>query len=88
VLGSANGLPVVFDSGVRSGPDVLKALALGATAVAIGRPYAYALAVGGQAGIEHVVRCLLAEMDLTMAIDGYPSIADLTREAVRPVPAG
>ena len=88
VLGSANGLPVVFDSGVRSGPDVLKALAIGATAVAIGRPYAYGLAVGGQAGIEHVVRCLLAEMDLTMAIDGYPSIADLTREAVRPVPAG
>ena len=88
VLGSANGLPVVFDSGVRSGPDVLKALALGASAVAIGRPYAYALAVGGQAGIEHLVRCLLAEMDLTMAIDGYPSIADLTREAVRPVAAG
>ncbi len=88
VLGSANGLPVVFDSGVRSGPDVLKALAIGASAVAIGRPYAYGLAVGGQAGIEHVVRCLLAEMDLTMAIDGYPSIADLTREAVRPVPAG
>jgi lactate 2-monooxygenase len=88
VLGSANGLPVVFDSGVRSGPDVLKALAIGASAVAIGRPYAYGLAVGGQAGIEHVVRCLLAEMDLTMAIDGYPTIADLTREAVRPVPAG
>ena len=88
VLGSANGLPVVFDSGVRSGPDVLKALAIGASAVAIGRPYAYGLAVGGQAGIEHVVRCLLAEMDLTMAIDGYPSLADLTREAVRPVPAG
>lgn len=88
VLGSANGLPVVFDSGVRSGPDVLKALAIGASAVAIGRPYAYGLAVGGQAGIEHVVRCLLAEMDLTMAIDGYPSIADLTREAVRPVAAG
>jgi lactate 2-monooxygenase len=88
VLGSANGLPVVFDSGVRSGPDVLKALAIGATAVAIGRPYAYALAVGGQGGIEHVVRCLLAEMDLTMAIDGYPSIADLTKGAIRPVPAG
>ena len=88
VLGSANGLPVVFDSGVRSGPDVLKALAIGASAVAIGRPYAYGLAVGGQAGIEHVVRCLLAEMDLTMAIDGYPSLSDLTREAVRPVPAG
>jgi len=88
VLGSAGDLPVVFDSGVRSGPDVLKALAIGATAVAIGRPYAYALAVGGQAGIEHVVRCLLAEMDLTMAIDGYPSVGDLTKGAIRPVPAG
>ena len=85
VVDAVGEVPVVFDSGVRSGPDVLKALALGATAVAVGRPYAYGLAVGGQAGIEHVVRCLLAEMDLTMAIDGYPSIADLTREAVRPV---
>ena len=88
VVGSAGDLPVVFDSGVRSGPDVLKALAIGASAVAIGRPYAYALAVGGQVGIEHVVRCLLAEIDLTMAIDGYPSIADLKKEAIRPVPAG
>jgi lactate 2-monooxygenase len=88
VLGSAGDLPVVFDPGVRNGPDVRKALAIGATAVAIGRPYAYALAVGGQAGIEHVVHCLLAEMDLTMAIDGYPSIGDLTKGAIRPVPAG
>jgi len=88
VVGSAGDLPVVFDSGVRSGPDVLKALAIGASAVAIGRPYAYALAVGGQVGIEHVVHCLLAEIDLTMAIDGYPSIADLKKEAIRPVPAG
>jgi lactate 2-monooxygenase len=85
VVDAAGDLPVVFDSGVRSGPDILKALALGASAVAIGRPYAYGLAVGGQAGIEHVVRCLLAELDLTMAIDGYATIADLTREAIRPV---
>ena len=88
VVDAAGDLPVVFDSGVRSGPDILKALALGASAVAIGRPYAYGLAVGGQPGIEHVVRCLLAEMDLTMAIDGYASIADLTREAIRPVTQG
>jgi lactate 2-monooxygenase len=76
---------VIFDSGVRSGPDVIKALALGARAVAIGRPYAYALAVGGQAGIEHLVASLLAEIDLTMAIDGYPAINDLTPEALRRV---
>jgi lactate 2-monooxygenase len=79
------GVPVVFDSGVRSGPDVVKALALGATAVAIGRPYAYGLAIGGQAGIEHVLHCLLAEIDLTMAIDGYPRVGDLVPEAMRRV---
>lgn len=85
VVDAAGDVPVVFDSGVRSGPDVIKALALGARAVAIGRPYAYGLAVGGQEGIEHVLRCLLAEIDLTMAIDGYASIAELTRESLRPV---
>jgi lactate 2-monooxygenase len=85
VVDAAGGVPVVFDSGVRSGPDVVKALALGASAVAVGRPYAYGLAVGGQPGIEHVLRCLLAETDLTMAIDGYPDVASLTREALRRV---
>jgi lactate 2-monooxygenase len=64
---------------------VLKALALGAAAVAVGRPYAYGLAVGGQAGIEHVLRCQLAEADLTMAIDGYRDVAALRRDALRPV---
>jgi lactate 2-monooxygenase len=81
------GVPVVFDSGVRSGPDVIKALALGASAVAVGRPYAYGLAVGGQAGIEHVLHCLLAEIDLTMAIDGYPRVETLNRDALRRIGA-
>jgi lactate 2-monooxygenase len=85
VVDAAAGAPVLFDSGIRGGADVVKALAIGATAVGIGRPYAYGLAVGGQAGIEHVVRSLLAETDLTMAIDGYPTIADLTPEVLRPV---
>lgn len=85
VVDAAGDVPVVFDSGVRSGPHVVKALALGARAVAVGRPYAYGLAVGGQAGVEHVLRCLLAETDLTMAIDGYPDVASLTREALRRV---
>lgn len=85
VVDAAGDLPVVFDSGVRTGADVVKALALGARAVGIGRPYAYGLAVGGQAGIEHVLRCLLAEMDLTMAVDGYGSIADLTPDVLRRV---
>ena len=85
VVDAAQGVPVVFDSGVRSGADVVKALALGATTVAVGRPYAYGLAVGGQSGIEHVLRCLLAETDLILAIDGYPSVGDLTRDALRQV---
>jgi lactate 2-monooxygenase len=76
-------VPVIFDSGVRSGADVAIALALGARAVAIGRPYAYGLAVGGQAGIEHVLRCMLAELDLLMAVDGYPSVTAFDRNAVR-----
>ncbi|MBU3061835.1 lactate 2-monooxygenase [Nocardia sp. NEAU-G5] len=85
VVEAADGLPVLFDSGIRSGADIIKALALGATAVGIGRPYAYGLALGGEAGIVHVLRSLLAEADLIMAVDGYLALADLTRDALRPV---
>ena len=77
VVEAADGMPVLFDSGVRSGSDVAKALALGATAVGVGRPYAYALAVGGTDGVVSQLRSLLAELDLLMAIDGFPTIADL-----------
>ncbi len=83
VVDAADGLPVLFDSGIRSGADVIKALALGATAVAVGRPYAYGLAIGGTDGIVHVLRSILAEADLIMAVDGYPTLADLTRETLR-----
>ena len=83
VVDAADGLPVIFDSGIRSGADVIKALALGATAVAIGRPYAYGLAIGGTDGIIHVLRSILAEADLIMAVDGYPTLADLTRDSLR-----
>ena len=76
-------VPVLFDSGVRSGSDVVKALALGATAVGIGRPYAYGAALAGTEGIVHVLRTILAEADLLMAVDGYPSVADLGRAAIR-----
>jgi len=85
VVEAADGLPVLFDSGVRSGADIVKALALGAAAVGIGRPYAYGLAVGGVDGIIHVLRTLLAEADLIMGIDGYRTPADLTPDALRRV---
>lgn len=77
VVNASGRTPVLFDSGVRSGTDIVKALALGATAVGVGRPYIYGLALDGTEGVVHVLRCLLAEADLLMAVDGYPRIADL-----------
>ncbi|QZT64170.1 lactate 2-monooxygenase [Mycolicibacterium austroafricanum] len=85
VVEAADGLPVLFDSGIRSGADIVKALALGATAVGVGRPYAYGLAIGGEDGIVHVLRSLLAEADLIMAVDGYRRLADLTPDTLRRV---
>src|SRR5690606_8029589 len=84
VVEAAGDLPVLFDSGVRSGVDVVKALALGATAVGIGRPYGYAAAVAGTEGIVHALRCLLAETDLTMGLNGYHDLAEVrSRPLVR-----
>jgi isopentenyl diphosphate isomerase/L-lactate dehydrogenase-like FMN-dependent dehydrogenase len=85
VVRAAGDKPVIFDSGVRSGSDVAKALAMGATAVAVGRPYAYALAVGGADGVVQQLRSILAELDLLMAIDGFPTVADLRNADVRRV---
>jgi lactate 2-monooxygenase len=85
VVGAADGLPVLFDSGIRSGVDIIKAMALGANAVVVGRPYVYGLALGGDDGIVHVLRSLLAEADVTMAVDGYRSLEDLGAEALRRV---
>jgi lactate 2-monooxygenase len=85
VVEAAGSVPVLFDSGIRSGADVIKALALGAKAVGIGRPYAYGLAIGGTEGLRHVLRSILAEADLIMAVDGYPALKDLVPDALRRV---
>ena len=69
--------PVLMDSGVRRGADVLKAVALGARAVLFGRPYAYALAVAGEAGVRHALRCLLADLDLELGLCGRASMAEV-----------
>jgi lactate 2-monooxygenase len=73
---------VLMDSGIRRGSDVLKALALGANAVLLGRPYVWGLAVGGQAGVEAVVRRLAAEFDLTCALAGVPVAREADRSLV------
>ena len=70
---------VLMDGGIRSAADVLKAMALGADAVLLGRPYAYALAVGGQRGVEELIRNLMAEIDLNLALAGAHAIRDLDR---------
>src|SRR5918999_1168491 len=73
---------VLFGSGVRTGSDVYRALALGADAVVIGRPYVHGLALGGEAGVRHMLRTLLAELDITLAIAGVQSYHDLDRSAL------
>jgi isopentenyl diphosphate isomerase/L-lactate dehydrogenase-like FMN-dependent dehydrogenase len=73
---------VLLDSGVRGGADVFKALALGADAVLLGRPYLWGLALGGEAGVEAVLRMLLAELDLTMALSGHCRPDELGPEAL------
>jgi L-lactate dehydrogenase (cytochrome) len=75
-------LAVLFDSGVRGGADVLKALALGADAVCLGRPYAWGLALGGQAGVEAVLKMILAELDLTMALCGLTRPGQIGRDCL------
>ncbi len=77
-------IPVLFDSGLRGGADVFKALALGATAVCLGRPYVYGLALAGQRGVEEVIGNVLAELDLTMGLAGIASVPAIDRGALAP----
>ena len=82
IVDASGNTPVLFDSGVRSGSDIVKALAMGAAAVGIGRPYAYGLALDGTAGVVHVLRSLLAEADLLMAVDGFATLQALRQAGV------
>ncbi|KAF1977737.1 FMN-dependent alpha-hydroxy acid dehydrogenase-like protein [Bimuria novae-zelandiae CBS 107.79] len=79
----SSGLTVLFDGGVRTGSDVLKAIALGAKAVLVGRPYVYGLAMGGEAGVKHVLSCLLADTDNSMANLGKRGLGEIGRGDLR-----
>jgi isopentenyl diphosphate isomerase/L-lactate dehydrogenase-like FMN-dependent dehydrogenase len=78
-------VPVILDSGVRSGADVVKALALGAAAVTVGRPSIYGLALDGAAGVQAVLENLVAELDLTLGLIGMRSVAELRPAMLRRV---
>ncbi len=76
-------IPVILDSGVRSGADVFKAIALGAKAVCIGRPYAYGLGVAGRAGVQAVIENYMADFELTMRLSGCNSVREINRKHLR-----
>lgn len=77
-----NRIPVLFDSGVRRGPDVIKAIAMGADAVLLGRPYIYGLAAGGEAGVRHVLQHLISDIDVSLALTGKRTIRELNRSVI------
>ncbi|HKT52429.1 MAG TPA: alpha-hydroxy acid oxidase, partial [Candidatus Angelobacter sp.] len=85
-------IPVLMDSGIRRGTDILMALALGARAVLVGRPYAYGLAAAGAEGVERVIRILRQELERAMALTGRRSIAKIDHSVLwqkhpLPIPA-
>ncbi|WP_237724946.1 alpha-hydroxy-acid oxidizing protein [Deinococcus alpinitundrae] len=84
VVAAVPGLPVLLDSGVRTGSDIAKALALGARAVLLGRPYVYGLALGGEAGVREVIQNVLAEFDLTLGLLGVGAARDLGPQHLAP----
>ncbi len=79
-------IPVLVDSGFRRGTDVVKALALGASAVCVGRPYLWGLAAFGQEGVEAVLAILQAELETTMRQIGAPSVRGILADHVRVAP--
>ncbi|NLU83674.1 lactate 2-monooxygenase [Rhodococcus sp. HNM0569] len=76
-------MPLILDSGIRTGADVFKALALGASAVTLGRPHLYGLALAGRDGVRDVTANLIAEFDLTLGLSGFTSVAEIDRTALR-----
>lgn len=83
IASAVNGrAPVLLDGGIRRGSDVFKALALGASAVLVGRPYVHALAAAGAPGVAHVLHMLRTELEITMALAGTPTLADIDRHAL------
>lgn len=86
VVQAAGDIPVLLDSGVRTGGDAVKALALGARAVLLGRPYAWGLGIAGEDGVRHVLRSFLAELELTMALSGLTRVSEVDRSLLEPSP--
>jgi lactate 2-monooxygenase len=82
VVAAAGSMPVLFDSGIRTGADVFKALALGAKAVLLGRPYVYGLTLAGEAGVRDVIRNTIADFDLTMALSGVSAASRIDRQCL------
>ena len=80
---AAGHLSVLFDSGIRTGSDIIKAVALGADAVLIGRPYVWGLGLAGEAGVEEVLRRLLADFDLSVALCGAKTLSELNADLLR-----
>lgn len=80
-------IEIIFDSGVRSGADVIKALALGPNMICIGRPWLYGLAIAGENGVRHVLKAILGEIDVTLHQLGIPSVKhkDLNAKLLRRV---
>jgi len=76
-------LTILFDSGIRGGADILKALALGAQAVLLGRPYVYGLALGGEAGVRHVLRALRQDFELAMRLTGLAGLSDVSPDCLQ-----
>lgn len=82
VVEAAGSMPVLFDSGIRTGADIFKALALGAKAVLLGRPYVYGLTLAGDAGVRDVIQNTMAGFDLTMALSGVSAASRIDRDCL------